>query len=240
MEVPARATGERQHRATPDKRWSELRDRTPVWAGDAMFLGERGIDQKRHGRGIETGNLDRRLSRRVTEYDAVVYDLDGTLVHLAVDWATVRDEVAAALAERDVAVDDESLWGLLERADETGHREQVEAVITEHERVGARDSDRLPTAAELVDRAADVPVGVCSLNSEAACHVALQVHDLDSHVTAVVGRDTVSTEKPDPEPLLATVRGLSAEPSRTVFVGDTERDRETATRAGVAFRWVEG
>lgn len=169
------------------------------------------------------------------DVDAYVYDLDGTLVRLAVDWALVREEVAEALRTRGVDPDDADLWGLLELGDSTDNRDAVESVIASHEREGARESTRLPTADRL-DHGR--PAGVCSLNCEAACHIALETHGLDSLVTAVVGRDSVETEKPDPRPLLRTIELLGADPERTLFVGDSERDEVTAKRAGVPFRYV--
>lgn len=167
--------------------------------------------------------------------DAVVYDLDGTLVQLAVDWGAVRQSVAAALTDHGVNPGSNGLWGLLELSDEVGHRDVVEATITEYERAGARDSTRLALADGLPH---DVPVGVCSLNAEAACRVALEVHDIAHAVGPVVGRDTVDSEKPDPEGLLHAIDGLNADPASTVFVGDSERDAETARRAGTEFVWA--
>ncbi|MFC6835389.1 HAD family hydrolase [Halomarina ordinaria] len=169
------------------------------------------------------------------EYEAVVYDLDGTLVHLAVEWDVVAREVEAALEARGVRVADPDLWGMLERAGETEHEAAVEGVIAAHERRGARESRRLPFADALPH---DVPVAVCSLNCEAACRIALEVHDLDAHVDAVVGRDSVATKKPHPEPLLTAVEALGTTPERSLFVGDSERDEVTAERAGTAFRYV--
>lgn len=169
------------------------------------------------------------------EYDAVVYDLDGTLVDLDVDWDQVEREVAVALRERGVATDGRVLWDMLERSVETGDRDVVEATIAEHEREGAR-------AATLVDLASElplaVPVGVVSLNCEAACRLALAEHGLADHVDVVIGRDTVGSFKPDPEPLLAAVEELGSEPERTLFVGDSASDRTTAERAGADFQWV--
>ncbi|WP_435143440.1 HAD family hydrolase [Halobaculum sp. P14] len=169
------------------------------------------------------------------EFDAVVYDLDGTLVRLAVDWdAAARD--AVSLFERhghDVA--DADLWGLLERADSAGIRDELESLLGEHEVDGAERADRLPHADELPR---GVPTGVCSLNCEAACRVALDRHGLADSVDVVVGRDSVGTYKPDPEPLLATLRDLGVPPEHAVFVGDSERDELTANRAGVSFRYV--
>ncbi|SHH35580.1 HAD family hydrolase [Halobaculum gomorrense] len=169
------------------------------------------------------------------EYDAVVFDLDGTLVNLAVDWDAAASD-AIELFERnghDAAGAD--LWGLLERADEAGLRPELEALLADHETRGAAASTRLPHADHLP---LSVPTGVCSLNCEAACRTALDRHDLAGHVGAVVGRDSVGTYKPDPDPLVATLRNLGAETERALFVGDSDRDAVTADRASVDFRWV--
>lgn len=171
----------------------------------------------------------------MTAYDALVYDLDGTLVHLDVDWDRVTEETAAILSARGVDIGGMNLWDVLQTADEQGVRRQVEETIRDHERAGARSADRLPIADRLP---ADVPVAVCSLNCEAACRIALELHGLDRHVATIVGRDTLSTHKPDPAPLLAAIRALDAQPSRSLFVGDTERDELTAERAGVQFEWA--
>lgn len=169
------------------------------------------------------------------EYEAIVYDLDGTLVRLDVDWTQARTSAAAKLQARGIEVGDDSLWDLLERGSEEGFGPVVETAIAEHERDGARTAKRLTPAEELP---LEVPVGVCSLNCEAACRIALEMHGLDGYVDTIVGRDTVGTHKPDPEPLLSTIQSLSAEPERALFVGDSERDAVTATRAGVDFEFV--
>jgi len=166
------------------------------------------------------------------EYEAYVYDLDGTLVTLDVDWDEVTDRVAGVLSARGVDVSDADLWSMLELSEEAGYRRLVEETISEFECAGARTATRLPLADALPH---DGPVGVCSLNSEAACRIALENYGLDSAVQATVGRDTVDAEKPDPAPLLATVDALGAPADRTLFIGDSKRDYETAERAGTGF-----
>jgi len=171
------------------------------------------------------------------DYDAVVYDLDGTLVDLLVDWEAVAADVADVLGDAGVDARGVGLWEMLNLADEAGVPDAVEAAIAAHEREGARRSRRLPTADELTD--GGPPAAVCSLNCEAACRLALETHGLDDLVEAVVGRDSVDTRKPDPEPLLAALEPLGVPPERALFVGDSERDAEAARRAGTAFRWVD-
>ncbi|MFA9518497.1 HAD family hydrolase [Halopenitus sp. H-Gu1] len=167
-------------------------------------------------------------------YDAVVYDLDGTVVRLAVDWNAVAEDVIGIYVEHAVKPPSEGIWELLGAASEYGLESAVEATIAEHERNGARDSRRLPIADVLGSERAS-RTAICSLNSEDACRIALQQHGLSDHVSAVVGRDTVGSHKPDPEPLLAALDAISAEPDRSLFVGDSKRDARTADRAGVEF-----
>lgn len=177
------------------------------------------------------------VPRPVTdEHAGVVYDLDGTVVRLAVDWDAATDEVASIF--RDAGVEPPGdLWTMLDVAVEHDIADPVEEVVARHERQGARDSIRLPAADDLGD--CDRPIGICSLNAESACRIALDEHGLEADVDAVVGRDTVERRKPDPEPLLATIDRLSVRPSEVLFVGDTETDAETALRAGTAFRYVD-
>lgn len=185
------------------------------------------------------------LAARLAGYDAVVYDLDGTLVDLPVDWAAVADAVLAVYAERGVDPPSEELWVLLEAAADLGVGAPVEEAIARRERSGARESTRLPLADRLAGPSPDgapahPPAGVCSLNCEAACRIAVETHGLADAVVAdaIVGRDTVGSRKPDPESLLAAVERLDAEPAAALFVGDSQRDAVAAERGGVDFAWA--
>jgi len=183
-------------------------------------------------------------------YDAIVYDLDGTLVELAVDWAEVADSVLGVYAEHAIIPPTDDLWGLLEAADDYGIGKPVEDAIALHERAGAQNSLLLPLGERLVTASGreetdggtpgPISIGVCSLNCEDACRVAVETHGLSGAIDAdaIVGRDTVETHKPEPESLLAAIDRLGADPERMLFVGDSERDAVTADRAGVDYAWV--
>ncbi|SFG16755.1 phosphoglycolate phosphatase [Palleronia marisminoris] len=49
----------------------------------------------------------------------------------------------------------------------------------------------------------------------------------------IVGADTLPVRKPDPETYLEAVRRAGGDPARSIFVGDTETDVNTARAAGV-------
>jgi phosphoglycolate phosphatase len=187
------------------------------------------------------------LGSRLDGYDAVVYDLDGTLVELAVDWDAVADAVLDVYAENALIPPTEELWGLLGAADDYGVRAEVEEAIALHERAGARESTRLPLGDRLAagspdgETAGSPPrAGVCSLNCEEACRIAVEAHGLGDALVgdALVGRDTVGSHKPDPGSLLAAIDRLGAAPEDALFVGDSRRDAVAAERGGVDFAWV--
>ena len=173
----------------------------------------------------------------VEDWEGVVFDLDGTVVHLPVDWDTVAAELASELADLDGTAMAHDTWDYLDLAREADSLDRAERVIAQHEIVGARQSERLPLADYVED--VDVHVGVCSLNCEQACRVALETHDLERSVDAIVGRDTVSNWKPDPEPLRAVIDELGVSPESSVFIGDSPRDAATAAPLAVSFRDVE-
>ncbi|SIR05756.1 phosphoglycolate phosphatase [Haladaptatus litoreus] len=171
-----------------------------------------------------------------TSYDAIVYDLDGTLVRLAVDWEETAEEIKPILREHGENPDADDALDLVPIAEEIGAMADIEPHIAAAEREGARNSERLPDMDKLVE--ANVPVGICSLNCEAACREALDAHGISKDIGAIVGRDSVENRKPHPEPLLTAVEQLGANPEKTLFVGDSDSDEVTARRAGTAFRRV--
>lgn len=169
-------------------------------------------------------------------YDAVVYDLDGTLVNLAVDWAEAAEQIKPILRDHGADPTADDALDLLPVAEELGVEDEIEPHLAAAEREGARESERLALVDEFEDQS--VPVGICSLNCEAACRDALDAHDVSRDVAVIVGRDSVSERKPHPDPLLAAVEELDVPPERTLFVGDSDSDEQTAQRAGTDFRSV--
>ena len=172
-----------------------------------------------------------------TPYEAVVFDLDGTLVRLEVDWEQVETEVGEVLADAGIDPDEYSAWGLLDAAESIGLGDEVDGIIADHEMAGARDCRRLPLAD--VVREIDRPLGVVSLNATEAVREALEREGLLDSVEVVIGRGSVPNRKPSPEPLLAALEGLEVDPADAVFVGDSAGDETTARRAGVDFLAVE-
>lgn len=168
-------------------------------------------------------------------FDAVVFDLDGTLVRLAVDWPTVRAEIRALfgpgmdpLAARRDRDDHDTLYDL---AREHGVYDELLEVLAAHESAGADAGTPLPLLDCLTEL--DCPVGVCTKNALSAAERALDRFGVS--VDAIVARETVPEDKPHPRPLLVCLDALGVCPGDAAFVGDDPTDAETAARAGSSF-----
>lgn len=178
-----------------------------------------------------------RAVERLAPFEAVLFDLDGTLLVLDVDWTRAHREMVAFAAERGHTVRERSVWGIL-RETQGLEREGVERILRRHEEEGARRSARLPLA-DLLPLLPGTARGVVSLNARSACLTALERHGLTPYLQAIVAREDATRLKPDPEPLLRCLERLGRSPAAAVFVGDRERDRETAERGGTAFLHVD-
>ncbi|MDH3668273.1 MAG: HAD-IA family hydrolase [Paracoccaceae bacterium] len=76
-------------------------------------------------------------------------------------------------------------------------------------------------------------LGVCTNKPERLAVGLLDALGVLSRFGAVLGADTLPVRKPDPGHLIETARRIGADPARSVMLGDTSNDRETARAAGV-------
>jgi phosphoglycolate phosphatase len=194
------------------------------------------------------------MSRLPEPLDAVVFDLDGTLVDSAGDLAEAVDRMLAELGLPPVGVAavtrmiGDGARMTLERAfARVGHTptpEGFEAAmarfldIYEHE---LGDSTRLYPGAEAclaALRARGVRLGLCTNKPSTPTRQLLERLGLPKTFGAVVGGGDTPELKPHPLPLLTTLERLGARPDRALYVGDSRTDLETARKAGVAIALI--
>ncbi|MGB5556912.1 MAG: HAD-IA family hydrolase [Paracoccaceae bacterium] len=103
----------------------------------------------------------------------------------------------------------------------------------------AQDIDRYstlyPGTARAIEglRVAGYGVGICTNKPEGLAHQLLTALGVRELFGSLVGADTLSVRKPDPAPMREAVARLGGDLSRSILVGDSPTDRETARAAGV-------
>jgi len=180
---------------------------------------------------------------------AIVWDLDGTLVDSAPDLAsalnTVLDKRGFFTHSIDVV---RSMIGngvpkLVERGfnavgirPDPAQLDELIAMFVKEYKACATDNTRpYPGVVEALQEihSMNIPMGVCTNKPEAFTQQILGGLGLAGYFSSVVGGDTTSTRKPDPQPVLACLRGLVSEPVSSLMIGDSVHDVHAAHAAGV-------
>ncbi|WP_299079942.1 HAD-IA family hydrolase [uncultured Ruegeria sp.] len=92
-----------------------------------------------------------------------------------------------------------------------------------------------PGALQAVDllKRAGYGVGICTNKPEALAELLLTRMGVRDRFASLVGADTLTVRKPDPEPLREAARRAGGDPELCVLIGDSDTDRNTARAAGV-------
>lgn len=92
-----------------------------------------------------------------------------------------------------------------------------------------------PGAADAVEalRSAGLLTAICTNKPAALAETLLHRLGVRGLFGSLVGADTLPVRKPDPAPYRLAVTQAGGDPARSMLVGDTETDRDTARAAGV-------
>jgi 2-phosphoglycolate phosphatase len=179
-------------------------------------------------------------------FEAVLFDLDGTLADTAPDMARTVNEMRIRRGLAPVAQQvvrpyvSRGARGMLMAAFDmaTDHpdfpamREEFLAIYGENLCV---DSALFPGMPSLLDRleAEVIAWGVVTNKFERFARPLLEKMGLASRARVIIGGDTCPRAKPFPDPLLAAAARLGVKPSHSLYVGDDERDVQAARAAGM-------
>lgn len=182
-------------------------------------------------------------------FDAVVFDLDGTLVDTAPDILAYLNEMLDELGRPGLELDaaksmiGDGVRSLLIRGLETSGGVpdglDLDALFARYlERYTAepvRSCRPYQGMVETLDAlsSAGIRLGVCTNKPQAPTDRLLQRLGLDHYFPAVIGGDALPTKKPDPAHLHAVLDRINVRPERAVLIGDSETDLKTARRANI-------
>jgi phosphoglycolate phosphatase len=177
--------------------------------------------------------------------EAVVFDFDGTLAELVLDFAAMKDRVVAVATAYLAEVPSPNGLPALEYA----HR--LAELIR---RTSGSDADRflVGVARSIMDQEIEaagnarlfpetrralaalartgIRIGIITRNCRAAINLVFP--DAAAYADVILARDDARYVKPDPRHLLDALAVLNAQPARSLMVGDHPMDLATGKAAG--------
>ncbi|MFC0424527.1 HAD family hydrolase [Lactiplantibacillus plajomi] len=176
-------------------------------------------------------------------YQAIMFDIDGTLTNSQPVYTTVMRAVLKEFG-RDFSDDDaqltfpmaaeQALAHLGIEADEVDRFQvRYEAVMADH----FTDIKLFPGIETMMAQLpSDVKLGIVTSQRRNEMDTVMAPHaPVMAHMDVTIGADDTPKRKPDPLPLLTALKRVNVTPENALFVGDSLSDEKTAAAANVDF-----
>jgi phosphoglycolate phosphatase len=181
--------------------------------------------------------------------EALIFDLDGTLVDTAPDLHAATNHVLGLIDRPPISMGElrafvgHGAMNLIERGvNATGKAVDAETLKRLHKTFLEYYGDNISTHSVVFDGLLDVleqaqsaglKMGVCTNKVEKLSFKLLTELGMMQKFGSLVGGDTLPVMKPDPAPLREAITRLGIAPSNAMMIGDSETDIRTAQNAGL-------
>lgn len=184
------------------------------------------------------------VKRAPQPVEAVLFDLDGTLIATDLDFAAMKQALLRLTAEFSPlpsGLEQLDMLSIIQKASEqianawerAAYQQAAEELLVSFELPAARLAEEIPPARKVVSALVEkgVRVGLVTRNCRSAALVALGRVPLPHQV--LLTRNDVAHPKPHPEQLLEAARLLKAQPQLSIMVGDHPMDVQGGKSAGM-------
>ena len=177
--------------------------------------------------------------------ESVLFDLDGTLVDTAPDFIYLLNKLVAENERTPLDASDITLRvsngarALIEYAFQIDHQHEsftellAQFLTLYEEKLDETESSLYPGIDQLLDvlKENEIPWGVVTNKAELYAKKLLAKLNIFNDCAVLVCPDHVQNKKPSPEPLLLACKKLKCCPTRSIYIGDHERDILAAKEA---------
>lgn len=178
--------------------------------------------------------------------EAVIFDLDGTLVDSASDIAEALNRTLEELGHARVAEITVRGWigegvrslvgtGLRHAGSPVPAAQVMDLFMRHYRDCLLRSPVLYPGVAEGLAqlRERGMPMAICTNKPQALVPPLLEHLGIENYFQVLVGGDSLAQRKPDPEPLLHLAQVLGHDVAACLMVGDSATDRDAAVAAGM-------
>ncbi len=183
----------------------------------------------------------------------ILFDLDGTLVNTAPDLMAAHNHVMRKFGHPEKKMSDiktlagKGAWVMMQRSfkeeikDEKTKKEMTKEFIDFYAKNINQNSKPLKGTIEFLNWAKNknISMGVCTNKQERLASDLLRKLDMSKYFEYIAGSDTFSFNKPDPRHLTDVVEIIGGDLKKTIMVGDSEVDANSAHNARLPFVLVK-
>ena len=174
-------------------------------------------------------------------YKGVIFDFDGTLFLLEIDWNALRQRLHDVLLQ-EFGID-RVVYPMLEVVESFyNHRHIFSRLIEVVDEIES-SAEHIPIEESIMAlrclKSSGKKIAILTLNTQKAVHRVLERHNLEGEVDMVLTFEDVRRHKPNPEGVERILSSLGLRKDEVLFIGDSDRDRGTARNAGVDFMHVD-
>ena len=189
----------------------------------------------------------------MTQKLTILFDLDGTLVDTAPDLMGAHNHVMKKSGYPQKSLDDikhiagRGAWIMMQRTfrdeikDENLKKEMVKEFINYYAKNIDRGSKPIKGVVKFLDwaKSKQILMAVCTNKQERLAVDLLKKINLSQYFEYIAGCDTFDFNKPDPRHLTNVIDIIGGDINKSIMIGDSEVDSQSAYNAKIPFILVE-
>ena len=189
----------------------------------------------------------------MTQKLTILFDLDGTLVDTAPDLMGAHNHVMKKFGYPQKSLDDikhiagRGAWIMMQRTfrdeikDEKLKKEMVKEFINYYAKNIDKGSKPIKGVIKFLDwaKSKQILMGVCTNKQERLAVDLLKKINLSQYFEYIAGCDTFDFNKPDPRHLTNVIDIIGGDINKSIMIGDSEVDSQSAYNAKIPFILVE-
>ena len=189
----------------------------------------------------------------MTQKLTILFDLDGTLVDTAPDLMGAHNHVMKKFGYPQKSLDDikhiagRGAWIMMQRTfrdeikDENLKKEMVKEFINYYAKNIDRGSKPIKGVVKFLDwaKSKQILMAVCTNKQERLAVDLLKKINLSKYFEYIAGCDTFDFNKPDPRHLTNVIEIIGGDINKSIMIGDSEVDSQSAYNAKIPFILVE-
>ncbi len=189
----------------------------------------------------------------MTQIYTILFDLDGTLVDTAPDLIGAHNHVMNKFGHNPKQLSDikslagRGAWVMMQRSfkneitDEKTKKKMIDEFISFYAKNINNESKPIKGIFEFLEwaKSKNISMGVCTNKREVLAIDLLKKINMYKYFEYVAGADTFEFNKPDPRHLTNVVEIIGGDLKKTIMVGDSEVDANSAHNANLPFVLVK-